>query len=114
MLNRNLQVWQRILRTRITIIILIIRITIIRIAIILIAISHILADASALHNVGHNSRIIEQQTLERKYKRDYFESQIRFIKGLTDISVVIRDMNFKTKELKNEALRYSYSISNSI
>eukprot|EP01127_Copromyxa_protea_P016481 TRINITY_DN4905_c0_g1_i1.p1 TRINITY_DN4905_c0_g1~~TRINITY_DN4905_c0_g1_i1.p1 ORF type:complete len:898 (-),score=130.86 TRINITY_DN4905_c0_g1_i1:44-2737(-) len=44
---------------------------------------------------------------ENRLRTSYFRAQFRFVDALTTISTTVREMWFKTKEEKNEALRYS-------
>jgi hypothetical protein len=44
---------------------------------------------------------------EYRIRMAYFRSQFRFVNALTRISTMVRDMWLRTKEEKNEALRYS-------
>lgn len=54
--------------------------------------------------------VLSQEQLLLQLRATYFMTQFRFVNGLTRISTTIRDMWLRTKEEKNEALRYSLKL----
>lgn len=54
--------------------------------------------------------ILTEEKEEQIQRAKYFNTQFKFVNGLTKISTVVRDMWFRTKEEKNEALRYALKL----